>query len=118
MATLVADRRLYVSDDRSEIVEEGDVRAAYLLVAAGLQIGEGDVARYRLQMKDGKVWWPDVKAAPEPENKMVEAPANKAADPEDEGLPDWPLKVSPAEYLEKYGDDAKNSALARRLIGE
>lgn len=34
----------------------------------------------------------------------------------EEALPEWPLKTTPEKYLETYGDDAKNSELARRVI--
>lgn len=81
MATLTADRRLYVTADRSEIVEESDPRGAFLLVAEGLNIGEGDVAKYSLRMVDGKVAWPAAtKQVPEPADKMVTAPEDKAVD--------------------------------------
>ncbi len=34
----------------------------------------------------------------------------------DDDLPEWTLKTPPQEYLDRFGDDAKNSALARRHV--
>jgi len=31
-------------------------------------------------------------------------------------LPRWKLKLTPEEYLKKYGDNAKNSELAQQLL--
>ena len=33
-------------------------------------------------------------------------------------LPKWKLRLTPQEYLDRYGDDAKNSELAKRIIEE
>lgn len=117
MATLRADRRLYVTADRSDVVEEGDVRGAYLLVAPGRNIGESDVAKYRLSVKGGKVVVPEAKQAPAPENKMAAPPEDKSADEPDEveELPEWELTSSPAEYLEKY-PTGPNAELAQRHV--
>lgn len=112
MATLRADRRLYVTADREKIVEEGDPDAAWLLAGVGRQIGEPEVAKYRLQMKDGRVTWPELEAdAPEAESKMVEAGEDKAED-----APEWTLSTAPEDYLDRYGEDAPNSDLARAVI--
>ena len=82
MASLRADRRLYVNADRSLIVEEGDPRGSWLLVAEGLVIGEGDVALYNLSVRNGKVVWPALLKQAEPaENKQAPKLANKAAKP-------------------------------------
>lgn len=86
MASMRADRRLYVTADRGEIVEEGDPRSAWLLVAEGRDIGPSDVERYGLRMEDGRVTWdaaPAAKMAEAPEDKQMPAPENKAA-----GLPE------------------------------
>lgn len=115
MGTLRADRRLYVTADRSEIVEESDPRSAFLLCAAGLNIGAGDVARYGLKLKQGKVVYPGhgLKATPPPENKMVSKEEDKEPDEEVE---EWTLATSPEAYLERYPDGPK-AELARRIIG-
>ena len=106
MATLCADRRLYVTADRSEIVEENDPRSAYLLAAQGRNIGEGDVALYGLSMSGGRVV---LKSAPKPEDKQAPKPEDKSAW--------WPLKMSPADYL-KRNPKGKHAALAHELIGD
>lgn len=93
MPTLKADRRLYVTADRSQIVEESDVRGAWLLASEGRTIGPSDVEKYGLSMKGGRVHYdgaPDLpaievedeseaKQAETPEDKQAESPENKAA---------------------------------------
>ncbi len=80
MASLRADRRLYVNADRSLIVDEGDVRGAWLLVAKGLVIGEGAVVLYSLSMRDGKVVWPALlKQAAKVEDKQAPKAEDTAA---------------------------------------
>lgn len=115
MATLRADRRLYTTADREQIVEEGDARAAYLLAAIGRNIGEGDVVKYRLSMQDRRVVWPELlgKAMPVADVKVAERAEDKSLAPIP---PDWPLSMSPADYLDRYGDEAKNSAIAHSVI--
>lgn len=44
------------------------------------------------------------------------APEN-AAERTEKPAPKWTLKTSPEEYLERYGDDGPNSALAREVLG-
>lgn len=87
MASYIADRRLYVTADRSEVVEEGDPRAAFLLAGEGCQIGPADVAAHDLGWKDGKIIIgarAKAKQAAKPEDKMAAAPENKAAGTESE----------------------------------
>lgn len=33
------------------------------------------------------------------------------------GVPSWPLKTPPAEYLDEYGEDAPKSELAKTILG-
>lgn len=87
MSTLVADRRLCVTADRSEVVEEGDVRAAWLLASEGRTIGPSDVERYGLSVKSGKVVIGGVKQTAPSENKMVAASENKARENLPEDIP-------------------------------
>jgi len=49
MPNYVAKERLYLTADRSEVVKEGDPRAATLLAAEGTEIAESEVKRLRLQ---------------------------------------------------------------------
>ncbi len=80
MASLRADRRLYETPEKDAIVEEGDVRGRWLLVGIGSTIGAGDVEKYGLSMKGGRVRYkgapefadlPDVKEASKPEDKAA-----------------------------------------------
>jgi len=64
MAT-VADRKLWLTDDRSETVEDGDPRAAFLLCSAGDEVSDEDAKRYGVKSK--------AKSA----NKEQAPPANK-----------------------------------------
>lgn len=66
---MIADRRLYLTADKSEVVEEGDARAAFLFVTPGKEISAADAERYGLS---------ETKAAPKAEDKQAPAPANKA----------------------------------------
>jgi hypothetical protein len=73
----VTDRKLWLTADKSEVVEDGDPRAAFLLASAGKEIDAETAERYGLsgKAKGGK---PNAEAkavtAP-PENKAVKAPA-------------------------------------------
>lgn len=83
MTVIRSDRRLYLTSDRSGVVEESDPRSAWLLCAAGRDVGATDVERYGLTVVDGRVVLPGMKAVPVPENKMVGLVEDKAT-----GLPD------------------------------
>jgi len=121
MASLRADRRLYVNADRSVICEEGDPIGSWLLVAAGLIIGEGDVAKYRLSAQNGRVVWPALlKQAAPPEDKQAARPEDKAQQPEgadDDADEVWPLKMSPKRYLVRR-PSGQHADLAAKLLGE
>jgi hypothetical protein len=52
---LVADRRLYLTEDRETIVEPGDEKAAWLFCAAGHSIPGTEVTRLALVVDDGKI---------------------------------------------------------------
>lgn len=86
------DRRLYLTPDKSRVVEEGDKAASFLFAVPGQEISEADVEAYGLTQNDGKVVVPA--AAPEPEkskakpedksrekaeDKSAKKPAEKAA---------------------------------------
>lgn len=75
------DRRLWLTADKNEVVEDGDPRAAFLLGGAGTEVPDAEAERLGLTA---------AKPAPEPEPaaeepavepapaKAKKAPANKA----------------------------------------
>lgn len=70
---MIADRRLYLTADKSRVVEEGDPEAAFLFTTPGKTISDADVERYGLAPKKAK---PPVE---EPAEEKQAAPkANKA----------------------------------------
>lgn len=81
MASLTADRRLWVTADYARVVEEGDEAAAFLLAGAGRLIHSDDVARYKLSHTDGRVILPP---PPKPEPEPAEEPTEKEADPSED----------------------------------
>lgn len=46
-----SDRTLYLTADKSEVVEEGDERAAFLLVREGSQIDDTEAKQYGLKSR-------------------------------------------------------------------
>lgn len=77
---LVSDRRLWVTDDKSQVVEDGDTRARCLFATPGTEIPASEVARLGLSMRDGCVVLPGSKKAAkaakvdEPNNPPVGGP--------------------------------------------
>jgi len=55
MSEIVADRRLYLSADKSKVVEDVDPAAAFLLAGEGAGVPAAEVARLRLELRDGRV---------------------------------------------------------------
>lgn len=49
MGEYIARERLYHTADRSEVVKEGDPKAAFLLVSEGTQLSESEVKRLKLE---------------------------------------------------------------------
>lgn len=66
----IADRRLYLTADKSEIVEHGDLKATTLYAVAGDRIPEKEAARYGLVK---------AKAAEPAEDKSAPKSADKGA---------------------------------------
>lgn len=50
---LLADRRLFLTADKSRVVEEGDAGAAYLFATPGSPITQEDIDRYGLSLTGG-----------------------------------------------------------------
>jgi hypothetical protein len=62
---LKADRRLWLNRDRSKVVEDGDVNAAFLLAAPGRIVPQPEVERFGLSADaEGKI-----QLAPKPKPK-------------------------------------------------
>jgi len=80
MGSIIPGRRLWLTADKSRLVEDGDPDAATLYCGPTDGISEADAKRLGL------------KAAPPPEDKAVKAPPeDKAADP----TPPWEPPESP-----------------------
>lgn len=70
-----ADRRLYLTSDKSRIVEHGDPDGAWLLVAEGRRLYPGVIDRYGLSLVGGRVHYdgaPELPALDEPEGEAPE----------------------------------------------
>ena len=73
---MISDRRLYVTEDGSRVVEEGDTDGAFLLVGAGSEIPSAVAEKHKLRISKGKVSFP----APKPGKAEADAvKAEKAA---------------------------------------
>jgi hypothetical protein len=80
---MLSPKRLYLTSDRSRVVEENDPDAAFLLVGAGCELNDTIARQYGLLDVQAKA----IKAAPE--NKAIETPPeNKAS----QLVPDKPAK--------------------------
>jgi len=55
ITAIVADRRLFLDENKETVIEEGDPRAAFLLVGPGSVIPAETVTRLRLAIKGGQV---------------------------------------------------------------
>lgn len=96
MASITADRRLYVTADKSKVVEEGDPTAAYLLAGEGTEIPIEEAERLKLTVKGGKVVIPGTEkpkaeAKPKAEDKPKGAQPKVDEKPKAEDKPDAPV---------------------------
>lgn len=69
-----ADRKLWLTADRTEVVEDGDPRAAFLFAAPGKEISDADAERYGITEAKPV----EEKQADEPADKQAPTPVNKA----------------------------------------
>ena len=53
-----ADRRLWLTASKLEVVEDGDPRAAFLFAPPGEGISAADLARYHLTVIEGRIILP------------------------------------------------------------
>lgn len=74
-----ATKRLYLTADRSRVVEEGALTAAFLFATEGDEISAADVKKYGLS-ETSKVEPAKSKAAPKDEPKAEEEPDAKATE--------------------------------------
>lgn len=93
MSAYIATERLFLTADQSEVVPDGDERAAFLLVGVGQSLPADVVERYGLTAPA-----PDVE--PEPEPEAVQLDEDKAAEP-DEVKADEPEPAAEPEPAEK-----------------
>lgn len=63
----IADRRLYLTADRSEVVEEGDSRAAFLLAGVGGRVPDAEAKRLGLVSRET----PETKELEPAETKVI-----------------------------------------------
>lgn len=80
---LIADRNLYLTADRSRVVEEDDLDQRSLLVGRDCELSEPDADAYGIEVDDGRLVVKGCKQVAEPaEDKQADAPAeNKAIIP-------------------------------------
>lgn len=65
MGLIYADRSLYWDADRRIVVEESDVRQAWLCISEGAQVTEEWLKRTKCTVEDGKIVLPVAKLAEE-----------------------------------------------------
>jgi hypothetical protein len=77
-----ADRNLYLTADRSHVVEENDTDQRSLLVGKGCELDRASAEKYGIEAdEDGRLVVGEVKEAESEEDKQVEASENKAIIP-------------------------------------
>ncbi len=83
MKKLISDRRLWLTEDGDQVVEEGDERARFLLVGAGGTVAAAEVERLDLTTKKGRIRYaggPSVAELTKPAKD--ESRASKVVEPE------------------------------------
>ncbi len=81
-----SDRRLFLSGDKSRVVEAADKSAAWLFASKGSVIPSAEAEAYSLECRDGKVILPaapaaEPKAAKKGEDKARQRGGDKAVNP-------------------------------------
>jgi hypothetical protein len=77
-----ADRNLYLTADRSHVVEENDTDQRSLLVGKGCELDRASAEQYGIEAdEDGRLVVGEVKEAEPEEDKQVETSENKAIIP-------------------------------------
>ena len=143
MKKLKADRRLYLTVEKDQVVEEGDPNGAWLLYATGRVLAAGDVERYGMgEDKFGRVVYDGCPRLRRPKAEVAEG-AEESKESEDTGEeisedepgkvlqfgggddsdrndgapPEWPdtMTLAPVAYLKRY-PNGPNADLARAVI--
>ena len=73
-----ADRRLYLTRDKSRVVEQGDQDGAWLFATPGRDISEADAKEFGLEVLDGKIVLPGSAPPPSEPQKSRERTEDKA----------------------------------------
>lgn len=137
MKKLTADRRLWLTAEKDQVVEEGDGLAAFLLAGVGRTIPAAEAKRLKLKLARGRIVYPDGPAVEElqeeedtgedtAEETSEDAPgkvftfgggedSSDDSDRNDEAPPEWPGRTSPKTYLRLYPTGPK-AELARAVI--
>lgn len=76
-----SDRRLYLVEDRSRVVGDGDPDARWLFCVAGGEVSRADAERYGLLDPPAGEPAPEPEPATELEEKAAPTPANKSRRP-------------------------------------
>jgi len=88
---IMSDRNLYLTADRSRVVEENDTDQRSLLVGKGCELDGPTAERYGIEAdEDGRLVVGEVKEAEPEEDKQVDAPENKQiVQPENKRKSGW-----------------------------
>lgn len=73
MPGFIADRRIWLTEDRSQVVEEGDEKAAFLLAGEGDEVPEEEAERLGLKALPTS----NKEATPENKSDADEPPADE-----------------------------------------
>lgn len=77
----IADKDYY-RDAEGNLVEEGDPKAAFLIVGKGSEVSKVDADKYGIEIGESSSEAPAEESAPEPDDKKSAAPAaNKSVKP-------------------------------------
>lgn len=69
---MVADRRIYLDETETKLVEHGDPAAAYLLVGEGCEVHPNDVKKFGIREKNGVLTWGEAEEEVETEEVETE----------------------------------------------
>ena len=73
-----SDRRLYLTQDKSRVVEQGDRDCAWLFATPGRDISRADAEAFGLEVLDGKIVLPGSEPTPPETPKAREKTEDKS----------------------------------------